>query len=308
MKKNINGMLLLDKAQGISSNTAMQQAKRLYQAAKAGHTGSLDPLATGMLPICFGEATKFAQYLLAADKQYEALIKLGVATTTGDAEGEMIANCAVPCLEQKTLDTVAQKFLGKQMQMPPMYSALKHQGRPLYEYARQGIHIEREKRQIEIFNLQLVQQNGSTLFMQVHCSKGTYVRTLAEDIGTALNCVAHLISLRRITVADFAVEKMRTLAALATLNEDERMALLLPMDAMLLHFPSIVLNDEEQLALWQGKVLPTDRYFYKNAETENNLFRLYNLHNDFLGLGEIAENFLRAKRLLNLSALDEKRL
>ncbi len=200
---DIHGIVLLDKPAGITSNRALQKVRGIFQARKAGHTGSLDPFATGMLPICLGEASKTAAFMLEAGKRYRATARLGVATSTGDLDGEIIQTCPLPAIDPGSLTQVLQRFTGEIEQVPPMYSALKHEGRPLYEYARAGIVIERPARTITIHHLQLMDWQPPDLTFDVHCSKGTYIRTLAEDIATALDCCAHLVALRRTLVEPF---------------------------------------------------------------------------------------------------------
>ena len=209
--QDVTGVLLLDKPFGLSSNTALQKVKRLFNAKKAGHTGSLDPLATGMLPICFGKATKFCQYLLATDKTYRVTITFGKQTTTGDREGEIIAEKPVPDNLSQLLIDIIPKFLGEQTQIPPMYSALKKDGKPLYELARAGITIEREARKIHIYDLQLIQCENHSAVLQVHCSKGTYVRTLAEDLATAIGTCGFVSALHRVSIGNFLESQMISL-------------------------------------------------------------------------------------------------
>lgn len=221
-KKDINGILLLDKPLGLSSNAALQKVKRLFQAKKAGHTGSLDPLATGMLPICFGKSTKLAQKFLELDKIYLVTGQLGVKTTTGDTEGEILEQKPVPeNLSSETIEKILDLFRGETTQIPPMYSALKHKGQPLYRLARQGITIEREPRKITVYQLDLIQYHPETLTIElkISCSKGTYIRTLIEDIAEALNTAGHVIKLRRTQVGDFQESDMLTLEALEQLSD-----------------------------------------------------------------------------------------
>jgi tRNA pseudouridine55 synthase len=220
-KKNINGILLLDKPAGITSNGALQQAKRLYQAKRAGHTGSLDPIATGMLPICFGEATKFSQFLLDSDKHYSVTARLGKRTTTGDVEGEVMLERPYAHITLEQLQTVLRPFHGKLEQVPPMFSALKHQGRPLYELARQGIEIAREPRTIFIHSLELEDLSGDLFRFHIHCSKGTYVRTLVDDIGELLGCGAHVFQLRRTAVSPYLSFPMYSLENLEKTFQQE---------------------------------------------------------------------------------------
>jgi tRNA pseudouridine55 synthase len=239
----VHGVLLLDKPAGLSSNDALIKAKRLLNAEKAGHTGTLDPFATGLLPLCFGEATKFAQDLLDAEKTYETTVHLGITTTTGDTEGELIATKRVE-VDQEQIDAVLARFRGPIDQVPPMYSALKRDGRPLYEYARAGITLEREARRIIIHELTLLSWQAPFLRLSVTCSKGTYIRVLGEDIGAALGCGAHLNALRRTAVGALSVAEALTLEQLADLAEPERVAGLAPVDALLSGFPVLSLDDE----------------------------------------------------------------
>jgi tRNA pseudouridine55 synthase len=239
---------------GRPPHDALIKAKRIYLAKKAGHTGTLDPLATGLLPLCFGEATKFSQDLLDADKTYEATMRLGIRTTTGDAEGEAIDTREVTCDEAAVSEAMA-KFLGDIMQVPPMYSALKRDGKPLYEYARAGQTVEREGRQVTIHALRLLACALPLVTFRVTCSKGTYVRTLAEDIGEALGCGAHLTALRRTGVGALTLERAVTLDELTGMNEAERDARLQPVDALLSTFPAVQLNDEATKRFLHGQRL-----------------------------------------------------
>lgn len=241
--KQVDGVLLLDKPLGMSSNDALQKARRLFSAAKGGHTGTLDPLATGLLPLCFGEATKFSADLLDADKVYEADIQLGVTTDSGDAEGQVIATAAVN-LEIGQISAVLERFVGDISQVPPMHSALKRDGRPLYELARQGIEVEREARAVTIHRIDLLAFAGDRLQVRVACSKGTYIRVLAADIGLALGCGAHLAGLRRSGVGDLTLAGSVTLEQLDALPEADRLAFLQPVDALLQSLPSVQLDGE----------------------------------------------------------------
>lgn len=294
VKRAIDGVLLLDKPLGYSSNQALQQVKRLYQAAKAGHTGSLDPLATGLLPVCLGEATKFSNFLLDADKSYRALIQLGSTTTTGDAEGEVLTRAQVnvsPALLQETLS----KFVGPIEQVPPMYSALKHQGKALYEYAREGQEVARLARLITIFDIKLnnFDQASNRAEIDVVCSKGTYIRTLAEDIGQALGCGAHLAGLRRLTTAHFSLQNAYTLEQLEAMRLDERDEALLPVESSVQDLPSVELDDDSAYYLLQGQSV------WKSGVKINGLFRIYQESGRFLGLGELdADGKVAPKRLL----------
>jgi tRNA pseudouridine55 synthase len=250
----VHGVLLLDKPAGISSNDALGKAKWLLNAAKAGHTGTLDPFATGLLPLCFGEATKFSQDLLEADKTYETVIHLGVRTTTGDTEGEIVEMRAVD-VTQEMIDAALAQFRGEIDQVPPMYSALKRDGKPLYEYARAGVTLERDARRISIHALEFLAYHAPHLHVRVRCSKGTYIRVLGEDIGAALGCGAHLNSLRRTEVGNLTLADAVTLPALEAVEETARTALLAPVDALLSSFPAVMLNDELSKRFMQGQRL-----------------------------------------------------
>ncbi|WP_217994896.1 tRNA pseudouridine(55) synthase TruB [Methylogaea oryzae] len=243
--REVNGILLLDKTPAVTSNTTLQDVKRLFQAKKAGHTGSLDPLASGLLPICFGEATKLSGFLLNQDKRYEVLIRLGVTTSTADAEGEVLERKPVPALDEGLVESALARFRGDIEQVPPMYSALKHQGQRLYELARQGVEVERAARPVTIHALRLLAMTGDTLSLEVHCSKGTYVRTLAEDIGAALGCGAHVAALRRTAVGgSYSVAEAVTVTQLQSMSDEERLACLLPVDHALQDMPSVTLSEE----------------------------------------------------------------
>lgn len=239
----VHGVLLLDKQVGVSSNDALIKAKWLLSALKAGHTGTLDPFATGLLPLCFGEATKFAQDLLDADKTYETVVHLGITTNTGDTEGEVLETKPVDVTREQ-IDAVLAQFRGDIMQVPPMYSALKRDGKPLYEYARAGITLEREARPVTIHLLEFVAYQAPFLTLRVQCSKGTYIRALGEDIGVALGCGAHLNALRRIQVGDLFIDRAITIEQLIATEEGARSALLAPVDALLTSFPALYLSEE----------------------------------------------------------------
>ena len=239
----VHGVLLLDKQVGVSSNDALIKAKWLLSALKAGHTGTLDPFATGLLPLCFGEATKFAQDLLDADKTYETVVHLGITTNTGDTEGEAIETKPVDVTREQ-IDVVLAQFRGDILQVPPMYSALKRDGKPLYEYARAGITLEREARPVTIHLLEFVDYQAPFLTLRVQCSKGTYIRALGEDIGAALGCGAHLNALRRIQVGDLFIDRAITIEQLTATEEGARSALLAPVDALLTSFPALYLSEE----------------------------------------------------------------
>lgn len=292
-KRRIHGILLLDKMTGISSNKALQQVKYLYRAQKAGHTGSLDPLASGMLPICFGEATKYSQYLLDAAKQYYVIGQLGVKTTTGDTEGEISAVRPVPEFSAATLAAVVNRFQGEIVQIPPMYSALKHQGQPLYKLARQGVAIERTPRKVHIFTNELLNYHEQCLTLRVTCSKGTYIRTLIEDIGEALGCGAHVTVLRRLSVAHFQETQMISFATLeqqTTDNEATLDNLLLPIETLLPAFPKLELTTEQAIRLRQGQPIT-------HTSLPEGIIKLY-LHSNFIGLGKGLVNQLLPERLI----------
>lgn len=241
--KQVDGVLLLDKPLGLTSNDALQKARRLFSAAKGGHTGTLDPLATGLLPLCFGEATKFSADLLDADKTYEAVLKLGVTTDSGDAEGAVTGTVAVDVAESAIL-SVLPRFIGNIQQIPPMHSALKRNGRPLYELARQGIEVERAPRAVTIHAIDCLVFAGDMLTLRVACSKGTYIRVLAADIGQALGCGAHLAALRRTAVGDLDLAGAVTLAELEALDEAGRAGCLQPVDALLQSLPIMTVEGE----------------------------------------------------------------
>jgi tRNA pseudouridine55 synthase len=238
----VHGVILLDKPVGWSSNDALIKVKRLFRAQKAGHTGTLDPFATGLLPLCFGEATKFSHDLLEADKTYETVVHLGITTTTGDTEGEVTATQAVDVTVAQ-IESVLAQFRGPIAQVPPMYSALKRDGKPLYEYARAGVTLEREARNVTIHHLSLLDYSAPFLRLRVTCSKGTYIRVLGEDIGAALGCGAHLQALRRLGVGDLTLDNSVTLAALEALAEEDRYQWLQPVDSLLATFDQVALPD-----------------------------------------------------------------
>ena len=293
-KRDINGILLLDKPTSLSSNDALQKVKRLFNAKKAGHTGALDPLATGMLPLCFGEGTKFSQFLLDSDKVYEVTLKLGVRTNTSDSEGEVVATKEVPSLSKKQVEKYLSQFRGELMQIPSMFSALKHQGKPLYFYARQGITIEREARPIHIFELILLEQTADTLRLRVHCSKGTYVRTLVDDLGELIGCGAHVIELRRLQVSSFQEQDMVTLETLMSEspNVGTPESHLLPIKSIFVDYPKVELTPEYAHYIRQGQAI-----FMPNLAADQ-YYALFN-GEQFIGVGEIAEDGkLKPKRLI----------
>ncbi len=296
----VNGVLLLDKAAGHSSNDVLIKAKRLLNAMKAGHTGTLDPFATGLLPLCFGEATKFAQDLLEADKTYETVVHLGQVTTTGDTEGEITATAGVSVTREQ-VEAVLAQFRGPILQVPPMYSALKRDGKPLYEYARAGVTLEREARAVTIHTLELLELTSPLLTLRVKCSKGTYIRVLGEEIGAALGCGGHLQALRRTVVGSLTLDGAVTLEGLAEVEESQRAATLAPVDALLSTFPELRLNDDfaqrflhgQRLALAKEMpVLPQAGRVRVYRDTDNVL----------LGTAQLAEyGVLAPERLVSTS-------
>ena len=295
--RDIHGVFLLDKPQGMSSNDIMQKVKRIFQANKAGHTGALDPLATGMLPICLGEATKFSQFLLDADKRYLVTAKLGERTDTSDAEGQIVETRDVNVKTPEIL-TALEQFRGDILQVPTMFSALKHNGKPLYEYARQGITVEREARPITIFELNFIEYNAPYLTLEVHCSKGTYIRTLVDDLGEALGCGAHVTMLRRTAVADYPTEKMLDWHALQSLAEQQDLslldALLLPMDTAVAKLPALTLDENQTQGIGFGQ-----RIKFDNPNRLQGQVRLFSHENRFLGVAVIDENnVIRPQRLV----------
>ncbi len=287
----LDGVLLFDKPLELSSNTALQKVRRLFQAEKAGHTGTLDPLATGLLPVCFGEATKFSMALLDADKTYRALMRLGQTTTTGDAEGEITAELPVEA-NQADVDAVLEKFRGEIQQLPPMHSALKHQGKPLYEYIRKGETIERELRSVVIHELILHSFSGNTMDITVRCSKGTYIRTFAEDIGAALGCGAHLIGLRRTAIAHFDLNDAYTLPQLEAMSEEERTACVLPLESLMPDMPRLQLDAVQIQRLAQGQRLGLD------TGLPDGKISLYGPQG-FVGVGQLLGRRLAPDRLLS---------
>lgn len=295
-RRAVHGVLLLDKPLGLSSNDALQKAKRLFRAEKAGHTGTLDPLATGLLPLCFGAATKFSQVSLEADKRYRATLRLGVTTTTGDAEGEVLRECAAR-VSRAELQRACERLTGAIDQVPPMHSALKRDGRALYEYARAGIAVERAPRRVTIHRIDIADaataEDAATWTIDVHCSKGTYIRTLAEDIGQALGCGAHLVALRRTGCGPLDVASAHTLEQLASMSEAERDALLQDPDALLADWPLVRLQAEDA-----GRFLAGVRRRLPLADAPR--VRVYGPEpRAFLGSGHIAGGELISTRLLS---------
>ena len=294
--RDIDGVLILDKPLGLSSNQALQQLRHLYRARKAGHCGSLDPLATGVLPICLGQATKFSSYLLGASKTYRASCRLGQTTTTGDAEGEVVETRPVSIEQQRVLQ-VLEQFVGEIEQVPPMFSALKHEGKRLYQLAREGKQVERQARRVKIFELRLLSCEDDSLEIEVSCSKGTYIRTLAEDIGQALGCGAHLSALRRCAVETLHQTDAVTLDRLQQLAEQgmaQLDALLLPVTAALGQFSELRLDDRQSLDISQGKRVKLAQ------RAAPGLYRLISGDGIFIGLGEVGQDAeLAPKRLMN---------
>ena len=280
--RDIHGIVLLDKRPGISSNKALQEVKRLYNANKAGHTGSLDPLATGLLPVCLGEATKVSAYMLEDDKRYQTVIQLGVMTDTGDVDGVVIEEKAVPDIAQQELDECLASFVGEIEQVPPMYSALKHNGKKLYELAREGITVERKPRKITIYAIKCLAFKDNLLTLDVRCSKGTYIRTLAEDIGQYLSCGATVKELRRTEAGQFKLTDARLIEQLQGIESDEALqSILVTVDQPLQFMPAIQVSQTESDLIQQGQRIP-------NSSENNDLgmCRLYHA-GQFLGLGEM---------------------
>ncbi|RTL57909.1 MAG: tRNA pseudouridine(55) synthase TruB [Rhodocyclaceae bacterium] len=290
-RRPVDGVLLLDKPQGFTSNAALQKARWLLNAAKAGHTGTLDPLATGLLPLCFGEATKFSSELLDADKAYRATLQLGVTTDTADAEGTVLQTRPVAVTESR-LKAVLEDFLGEQDQVPPMYSALKKDGKPLYEYARQGLEVERKARRVSISRINLVSLVGDQAVIDVDCSKGTYIRTLAADIGEALGCGAHIAALRRTRIGRLTLEGAVTLEAFETAPVETRDAMLAPPDTLVSELPRADLSPAETARVLHGQGL---RWNAGAGER----WRMYSPDQRFLGLGEMSpDGWLNPRRLV----------
>ncbi|HTH95582.1 MAG TPA: tRNA pseudouridine(55) synthase TruB [Rhodocyclaceae bacterium] len=289
-RRKVDGVLLLDKPQGLSSNTALQVARRLLNAEKAGHTGTLDPMATGLLPLCFGEATKFSGELLDADKAYEATLKLGVTTTTADAEGDVRQIRSVVVAED-ILDAALARFTGPISQIPPMYSALKRDGKPLYEYARAGVELEREARNVVIHKIALLGWQGDEVRIGVDCSKGTYIRTLAEDIGEFLGCGAHLTALRRTRIAEITLSSTVTLEQLE--NAIDRDAFLAPTESLLAKLPAAYLEEAASERLLHGQAIE----WGEGGSAER--YRVYAADGRFIGLCQRDEHGrLAPKRLV----------
>lgn len=299
----VNGILLLDKPLEVSSNGILQRVRWLFQAQKAGHTGALDPMASGLLPICFGEATKFSQFLLDTDKTYLVTAKFGIRTSTSDVEGEVISERPVQ-FTQAQLELALTAFRGDILQVPTMFSALKYQGQPLYRYARQGITVPREARPISIFRFELQNFSASTADFIVHCSKGTYIRTLIDDLGEALGCGAHVSRLHRTQVGPFSAAQMVPPSQLDTLAEQchasgdfsNMDALLLPLDAGIINMPKLVLTEQEQHRLQHGQNCPL-------TAADITAVKLHGPDDNFFGIGQISAGMLSSRRLLNTAAV-----
>ena len=307
--RDVHGILLLAKPSGITSNDALQQVKRIYNAAKAGHTGALDPLATGMLPICLGEATKFSQFLLDADKRYQVTAKLGERTNTSDADGTIISTRPLTFTEPQ-LQQALMSFRGGSLQVPSMFSALKHQGKPLYEYAREGIEIEREARPITVYELNVLEFSGDKLVLDIHCSKGTYIRTIIDDLGEMLGCGAHVTQLHRSQVASYPAERMLTIEQLQAIFErckaegrpprEELDPLLLPMDTAVDSLPEVNMSAVVASYVTQGQAVqvaqvPASGFVRMTVGDER----------EFIGVGEMDDDGKVAPRRLVRIGSDE---
>lgn len=306
MAQRIDGVVLLDKPNGMSSQSAVTAVKRHFQAEKAGHTGTLDPMATGLLPICLGEATKYSQDLLDADKTYIATVRFGIETDTGDAEGQVLSERStaevVDNLMAKTLlEAILPKFIGEIEQIPPMYSALKRDGKPLYEYARSGVEIEREPRKITIYSIRLVAIYWPYIEIEVHCSKGTYIRVLAQDIGNSLGCGAHLSALRRTKVGHLSLEQGCTLETLENTPK-----VLLPVDALLQTLPELTVDDQQAKRLEMGQRVPCA--LNRASQWANSLFRIYRsqaLPQNFIGTADWRSGVLHPRRFITQRLLNQ---
>ncbi|MGR9012992.1 MAG: tRNA pseudouridine(55) synthase TruB [Gammaproteobacteria bacterium] len=304
---NIHGIVLLDKRLGVSSNKALQEVRRLFNANKAGHTGSLDPLATGLLPLCFGEATKVSGMMLDDNKRYQTVVQLGIMTDTGDREGTVIETKPVPELSVDDILACLEKFTGEIDQVPPMYSALKHNGKKLYELAREGVTIERKARHITVFELKLLTdshalaQEPDQLTLEVYCSKGTYIRSLAEDIGHALGCGGTVKELRRLEAGQFSIENAMTIEQLTALSQQDLLQCLIKVDKPLEALPFVQLSDEQTISIKYGQslsLLPSDEHVQGGC---HGTVRMYN-NAVFLGLGELLmDGKLAPKKLFNMN-------
>ena len=295
--RNVHGILLLDKRLSVSSNRALQEVRRLYNANKAGHTGSLDPLATGLLPLCFGEATKVSAMMLDDNKRYQVVVKLGVMTDTGDAEGKIIEEKSVPELSLEEIEVCLQGFSGEIEQVPPMYSALKHNGRKLYELAREGKIIERKARRITIFELKLLNATSDSLTLDVFCSKGTYIRSLAEDIGHKLGCGGTVVELRRMQAGQFKIEDALTIEQLQQMDQEKLKGLLIDVDKPLEGIPALELSASQAILIKQGQQINIEK-----TKAIQGMVRMYS-EQVFLGLGEmLLDGKLLPKKIFNLGS------
>ena len=308
--RDVHGILLLAKPSGITSNDALQQVKRIYNAAKAGHTGALDPLATGMLPICLGEATKLSQFLLDADKRYQVTAKLGERTNTSDADGTVISTRPIRVSDDQ-LQAALARFRGDSLQVPSMFSALKHQGKPLYEYAREGIEIEREARPITVYELNLLEFAGDKLVLDIHCSKGTYIRTIIDDLGELLGCGAHVTQLHRSQVANYPAERMLTIEQLQAIFErckaegrpprEELDPLLLPMDTAVDSLPEVNMSAIVASYVNQGQAVQVP-----NVPLDGFVRMTVGEAREFIGVGEIDDDGKVApRRLVRIGSEDD---
>ena len=297
MKRNVNGILLLDKPIGVTSNEVLQLVKKLYSANKAGHTGSLDPIATGMLPICFGEATKFSQFLLEANKHYTVTGKLGETTASADSEGAILEKREVKNIDAQRIEEILPKFRGKILQLPPMYSAIKHKGQPLYKLARQGIEVERQPREVTVYELNLLELSGELFKLEMRCSKGTYVRTIVSDIGEILGCGAHVIELRRLAVGPYQTNQMvvlQKLQELAAQNDYKSLdQLLLPIDSMLVDMPEVTLTADMVFYMHQGQSLVIP------SAPDSGWVKMKSKNGQFLGVGEVLSDGKITPRRMN---------
>ncbi len=296
--RNIHGVLLLNKPAGLTSNDCLQKVKRLFNANRAGHTGSLDKPATGMLPICLGEATKLTSYLLDADKVYEAKVRLGIMTTTGDAAGDVLEQKPIPKIDKELLLNVIKQFVGTISQVPPMYSALKHQGQRLYKLAYQDQEVEREPRNITIYDIDLLEFDNDSFKIKVSCSKGTYIRSLAVDIGEKLGCGAHIETLHRIEVSQFSREEMVDFENIESITDID--SLLLPMDSVVEHLPIVDLEQDSTAYVLNGQAVLVAK------SPSSGLVRLYDHEQFFIGIGHILEDGRVApKRLFHFAENSE---
>ncbi len=296
----ITGIIVVDKPTGYSSNFILQRVKRLFNARKAGHTGSLDPLATGVLPVCLGEATKVSEFLLDADKRYQVTCTLGVLTDSGDADGNVIERQPIPVFDESRLKTVCETFLGEQQQIPPMFSALKHQGQPLYKLAREGIEVDRKARHIKIYEIAVISLDENSFTLNVHCSKGTYIRTLVQDIAAELGSMGYVSELRRTTAAGFDLQSAYTLDELNELVETAPTALdnlLSAPEEALPEMSSISLDAEQCQRIGYGQRIPLEQ-----QGVENDWVKLFDQHQQFLGLGQLSDDGILAPKKLFVHA------